>query len=50
MLNIYQMVFGVSSVNLDFEGGEGGKKKCDNNVGQVWHMIYSINSTVMKPH
>lgn len=49
MLNIYQMVFGVSSVNLDFEGG-GGKKKCDNNVGQVWHMIYSINSTVMKPH
>lgn len=48
MLNIYQMVFGVSSVNFDFEGG--GKKKCDNNVGQVWHMIYSINSTVMKPH
>lgn len=43
------MVFGVSSVNFDFEGG-GGKKKCDNNVGQVWHMIYSINSTVMKPH
>lgn len=42
------MVFGVSFVNLDFE--ENHKKSVITGVEQVWHMIYFIPSTVLKPH
>lgn len=40
------MVFGVSFVNLDFE--ENQKKSVITGVEQVWHMIYSIPSTILK--
>lgn len=42
------MVFGVSFVNLDFE--ENQKKSVITSVEQVWYMIYSIPSTILKPH
>lgn len=41
------MVFGVSFVNLDFE--ENQKKSVITSVEQVWQMIYSIPSTILKP-